>query len=149
MRSWGACAALAAMLVLAAPAAARVEIVTHRHVAYRHFGTIQGAVRAARAGDWILIDRGTYRGPVVITKDRLHLRGMDRNRVVLDGRHRKNVNGIEVRKADGVWIQNLTVRNFDRRGKDGEKRQRDLVERRRRLRPDRHARVVGDIPHGL
>jgi hypothetical protein len=120
MRLRAVCAALAAMLVCAAPAAARVEVVTHRHVAYRHFGTIQAAVRAAHAADWILIDRGTYRGRVLITKDRLHLRGMDRNRVILDGRHRKNVNGIEVFKADGVRIENLTVRNFDRRTKDGE-----------------------------
>jgi hypothetical protein len=107
-------------LALAAPAMARVELVTQRHVGYPHFTSIQGAVRAARKGDWILIDRGHYRGSVVIKKDRLHLRGLDRNRVVLDGRHRKNVNGIEVRKADGVSIENLTVRNFDRRGKDGE-----------------------------
>jgi hypothetical protein len=112
--------ALLALLVAAAPAAARVQIVTKRHVGFRHFRTIQAAVRAARAGDWILIDRGVYHGTVVISKNRLHLRGLDRNRVVLDGRHRKNVNGIEVRKADGVWIQNLTVRNFDRRGADGE-----------------------------
>jgi hypothetical protein len=111
---------LGAMLALAAPAAARVEVVTHRHVPYPHFRTIQAAVRAAHAGDWVLVDRGTYTGSVVITKDRLHVRGLDRNRVILDGRHRKNVNGIEVLKADGVWIENLTVRDFDRRGKDGE-----------------------------
>jgi hypothetical protein len=120
MRLRGGGAVLAAMLICATPAAARVEVVTHRHVGYRHFGTIQAAVRAARAGDWILVDRGTYHGPVVIKRDRIHLRGLDRNRVILDGRHRKNVNGIEVRKADRVWIQNLTVRNFDRRGADGE-----------------------------
>src|SRR5262249_6046102 len=29
-------------------------------------------------------------------------------------------NGIEVWKADGVWIENLTVRNFDRATLDGE-----------------------------
>jgi hypothetical protein len=112
--------ALLALLVAAAPAAARVEIVTKRHVGFKHFRTIQAAVRAAHAGDWILIDRGVYHGSVVIKKNRLHLRGLNRNGVILDGRHRKNVNGIEVRKADGVWIQNLTVRNFDRRGTDGE-----------------------------
>jgi hypothetical protein len=108
------------VLALAAPAMGRVELVTHRHVGYPHFTSIQSAVRAAHGGDWILVDRGRYTGSVVITKDRLHLRGLDRNRVVLDGRHRKNVNGIEVHKADGVSIENLTVRNFDRRGKDGE-----------------------------
>jgi hypothetical protein len=116
----GLVVAASSVLVLAAPASARVEVVTHRDVAFRHFTSIQRAVRAAHAGDWILVDRGRYTGSVVIRKDRLHVRGLDRNRVVLDGRHRKDVNGIEVSKADGVSIENLTVRNFDRRGKDGE-----------------------------
>ena len=38
---------------------------------------------------------------------------MDRNGVIVDGQHQAG-NGIEVWKADGVWIENLTVRNFDR-----------------------------------
>jgi hypothetical protein len=113
-------ATLATLMLSAAPAAARVEVVTHRHVAFRHFTTIQAAVRAAHARDWILVDRGVYHGRVLIRKNGLHLRGLDRNRVVLDGRHLVNANGIEVRKANGVWIENLTVRNFDRRTKDGE-----------------------------
>jgi hypothetical protein len=45
---------------------------------------------------------------------------VNRNGVILDGRHREDVNGIEVRKANGVSIENLTVRNFDRHGADGE-----------------------------
>jgi hypothetical protein len=49
---------------------------------------------------------------VIRTPD-LHLRGLDRNRVVIDGRHRKGVNGIALRTGD-VWVENLTVRNFDR-----------------------------------
>jgi hypothetical protein len=114
-------AAVALSLLAAASALARVEVVTKRTVSYPHFRTIQAAVNAARAGDWILIDRGVYRESVRITKDRLHLRGLDRNRVILDGRHRRNVDGIEVFKADGVWIENLTVRNFDRaRGRQGD-----------------------------
>ena len=32
----------------------------------------------------------------------------------------KNVNGIEVFKANNVWIENLTVRNFDRNRRDGD-----------------------------
>jgi hypothetical protein len=110
----------ALVLLAAAPALARVQVVTKRHVSYRHFASIQAAVNAARPGDWVLIDRGVYFGPVRITKDRLHLRGLDRNRVILDGRHRRGVNGIEVFKADRVWIENLTVRNFDRTRFGGE-----------------------------
>jgi hypothetical protein len=54
----------------------------------------------------------------VIRTPGLHLRGLDRNRVIVDGRHRKSSNGIEVR-ADGVWLENLTVRNFDRASPNG------------------------------
>jgi hypothetical protein len=108
-------------LLLAAPALARVEVVTKRPASFPHFRTIQAAVDAARPGDWVLIAPGVYPESVRITTDRLHLRGLDRNRVILDGRHRRNANGIEVLKADGVWIENLTVRNFDRaRGRRGD-----------------------------
>ncbi|MBV8998860.1 MAG: right-handed parallel beta-helix repeat-containing protein, partial [Solirubrobacterales bacterium] len=62
---------------------------------------------------WILIDRGVYVGPVTISTPRLHLRGLDRNGVIVDGRHRAG-NGITI-TANGVWVENLTVRNFDRR----------------------------------
>jgi hypothetical protein len=108
--------ALALLLFAAASASARVLIVTKRHVVYPHFTTIQSAVKAAHAGDWILIDRGVYTGTVLIRTPRLHVRGVDRNAVILDGRHHAG-NGIVV-KANDVWIENLTVRNFDRRTRD-------------------------------
>jgi hypothetical protein len=100
----------------AASAAARVLIVTKRHVAYPHYRTIQAAVAAAHRGDWILIAPGVYHGQVRITTRDLHLRGMNRNRVILDGQHQVG-NGIEVLSND-VWIENLTVRNFDRSARD-------------------------------
>jgi hypothetical protein len=108
-----------ALLVLAAAAvaSARVLIVTKRHVPYPHFASIQTAVAAARRGDWILIDRGVYLGQVRITTPGLHLRGVDRNAVILDGRHHVG-NGIEIYGANDVWVENLTVRNFDRRSRD-------------------------------
>jgi Right handed beta helix region len=104
-------------LLLTTSAAARVLIVTKRHVFYPHFTSIQRAVNAARPGDWILIGRGVYSGPVRITKPGLHLRGINRNGVIIDGRNRVG-NGIEVHKTNGVWIENLTVRNFDRSSRD-------------------------------
>lgn len=107
---------LAILLLGAAGASARVLIVTKRHVAYKHYTSIQTAVNAAHRGDWILIDRGVYVGPVTIRTPDLHLRGLGRNRVIVDGRHHAG-NGIVV-KANGVWIENLTVRNFDRRTRD-------------------------------
>ena len=104
-------------LLLATTAAARVLIVTKQNVRYRHFSSVQAAVNAARPGDWILIAPGVYVGRVAITKPGLHLRGMNRNGVIIDGRHRTG-NGIEVFKANRVWIENLTVRNFDRASRD-------------------------------
>ena len=66
------------------------------------YQTIQAAVNAAKAGDWILVGPGDYHemadetsppthtdsggfGGVLITKPNLHLRGMNRNTVVVDG----------------------------------------------------------------
>ena len=112
--------ALALTALLSASAFARVLIVTKRSVSYPHLNTIQKAVNKARKGDWVLIDKGKYPETVKIKTAGLHLRGIDRNKVIVDGRHRKNVNGIEVSKANGVYIENLTVRNFDRPNSGGD-----------------------------
>jgi hypothetical protein len=110
-----------------------------------NFPTIQAAVNAARPGDWILIAPGDYHehgspiAGVLITTPGLHLRGMDRNGVVVDGTvpgasrcsadpgdqdfgaGLAGRNGVEVLKADGVTIDNLTVCNFigDANGSNG------------------------------
>lgn len=118
------------------------------------YRTIQAAVNAARPGDWILVGPGDYRpnadvhapttaqassgdfGGVVIRTSDLHLRGMNRNTVIVDGTRAgapqpcdsnamwQNLgptgpngkaygrNGIVVYKANNVWIQNLTACNF-------------------------------------
>jgi hypothetical protein len=112
----GAVAAL-----LAAPsgrAGAKTLVVTQASVAYPHYTTIQSAVAAAKHGDWVLIDVGVYAGTVQVTTPHIHIRGMDRNGVVLDGQHQVG-NGIEVYWADGVSIENLTVHDFDRPTLDG------------------------------
>src|SRR6266516_4814958 len=59
------------------------------------FKTIQAAVNAARPGDWVLVGPGDYKehgyagqvepAGVLITRPNIHLRGMDRNGVVVDG----------------------------------------------------------------
>lgn len=148
--------AAAALLVAVAPAAARVLLVTQsngpgwfdHHQAQFH--TIQSAVDAAHPGDWILIGPGDYheRGDytthkptdeagagVLITTPNIHLRGLDRNAVVVDGTKPGSPkcssaandqdfgpvgtgtsplgrNGVEVFKADGVTVENLTACNF-------------------------------------
>jgi hypothetical protein len=75
--------------------------------------SLQAAVDRARPCDWILLPPGVYRGSVAIRTADVHLRGLDRNRVIVDGAHGVG-NGITV-EANGVSIENLTVRNFDRR----------------------------------
>ncbi|MET0799678.1 MAG: PLDc N-terminal domain-containing protein [Actinomycetota bacterium] len=72
--------------------------------------TIQDAVDAARPGGMVLIAPGVYREAVTATTPYITIRGMDRNRVVIDGEFERAV-GIRVIEADGVTIENLTVRN--------------------------------------
>ena len=116
------------------------------------YRTIQAAVDAAKPGDWILIAPGDYHeaadeahptsnpahgqmGGVYVTTTGLHVRGMDRSRVIVDGTKAGSTpcssdpsaqdyggrgadgtavgrNGILVWKANNVSIENLTVCNF-------------------------------------
>src|SRR2546423_2504925 len=130
----------------------RVLRVGSWHGIHGQFRTIQVAVNAAGPGDWILVGPGDYHeradhkrsgrpsgdeagGAVYITKAHVHLRGMNRNRVVIDGTKRGSPkcsksqaaqdfgpavkggkhlgrNGVEVWKADGVSVENMTACNF-------------------------------------
>jgi hypothetical protein len=86
------------------------------------YPTIQAAVNAAQPGDWVLIEPGKYDESVRVETPGVHIRGMDRNGVVIDGLHEVSAggrNGIEVFKTNGVSIENLTVRNFDRESRNG------------------------------
>ena len=130
--------ALGVSLAFTAIASARVLRVAQSHppgTAAAQFNSIQAAVDAARPGDWILVAPGDYheRGDytthqptdeagagVLITTPDIHLRGLDRNGVVVDGTKPGSPNcspaagdqdfgpnglgrnGVEVFKADGV-----------------------------------------------
>ncbi|HUO05513.1 MAG TPA: hypothetical protein VMU16_09980 [Candidatus Binataceae bacterium] len=108
------------------------------------FSDIQSAVNAAHPGDWILVGPGDYHergdytnawsseagGGVYITTPGIHLRGMNRNTVVVDGTipgapqcssnpsdqdpgpNGIGRNGVLVWKASGVSVENLTSCNF-------------------------------------
>jgi len=99
----------------------------------KHYSSIQAAVNDASERDWILVwpgvyhEKGTAQAGVYVNKRFLHIRGMDRNGVVLDGTNAgasqpcsaspavqdlSGRNGIEVFEAGGVVIQNLTVCNY-------------------------------------
>ena len=79
------------------------------------YETIQAAVDAAEAGSLILISPGTYNEAVDVTTDELVLRGTDRNEVILDGQFELE-NGVRVLEADGVVVENMTLRNYTRNG---------------------------------
>jgi hypothetical protein len=100
-----------------------------------YYTTVQAAVDAARPGDWILIYPGVYHekskqwptAGVWIDKPDLHIRGLNRNTVIIDGSNGTAAHpcpsaaaqqdltprdGIVVWKASGVTIQNLTVCDY-------------------------------------
>jgi hypothetical protein len=79
-----------------------------------YYTTIQAAVNASTKGDWVLIEPGVYDEAVKVegAQSGIWIRGMNRNTVIIDGRHEVN-NGIEIHKANNVWVENLTVRNFE------------------------------------
>lgn len=115
------------------------------------YASIQEAVDAAHPGDWILIGPGDYKeassrvpsgamgddiagASVLITTPKLHVRGMDRNAVMIDGTKPGSPqcsaqesdqtfgpaegggfagnNGVVVYKASGVRLQNFSTCNF-------------------------------------
>ena len=116
------------------------------------YSSIQAAVDAARPGDWVLIGPGDYHetgnrvppgavgddtagAAVLVTAPGIHIRGMDRNGVVLDGTRPgasrcssatadqdpgplgpdgapTGRNGLIVFKTSGVSVENLTACNF-------------------------------------
>ncbi len=76
--------------------------------------SIQAGVDAASPGDLVLVDAGTYDENVVVSTPGVTLRGVDRNAVVLDGGFDPG-NGVDV-EADGVAVENLTVRYFQGTG---------------------------------
>lgn len=137
--------ALAAAMLGAVPAAAQpgrpapsptVLLVGSWHGKTGTFQSIQAAVDAAKPGDWILVGPGDYKASpsskagVWVTTPGVHIRGMDRNSVIVDGTvpgsapcdpsaSAQNLgpsgsgrNGIWVYKANGDSVQNLTVCNF-------------------------------------
>lgn len=110
------------------------------------YSTLRAALAAAQSGDWILVGPGDYKTPAygggtakasggqpapagaLITTPGVHVRGMDRNSVVIDGTKpgspecspaksdqqfsNTGANGVEVYKASGTYVENLTVCNY-------------------------------------
>lgn len=77
--------------------------------------TVQKAVDAAAPGDLILVSPGVYKEGVNVQTDNLTIRGLDRNKTILDGEFTRE-NGIRVLGANGVAIENMSARNFTGNG---------------------------------
>lgn len=74
------------------------------------YPTIQAAVNAARPGDLILISPGVYHEAVKVQTPSITIRGLDRNRTVLDGESRLPA-GFTV-TANDVTIENITAHHY-------------------------------------
>lgn len=77
--------------------------------------TIQNAVDSSSPGDLILIGEGVFKEEVTVTTPSLILRGIDRNKTILEGEFIR-ANGIMVLGADGVSVENMTFRNYTLNG---------------------------------
>jgi plastocyanin len=77
----------------------------------RDAASIQAGVDRAKPGDLVLVSPGVYHESVTIATDGVVLRGVDRNRTVLDGDF-ELANGVIVVGADGVAVENITARNY-------------------------------------
>src|SRR5262249_25138044 len=91
-----------------------------------YYKTIQEAVNVSSKGACVLIEPGVYAEEVKVSSEHanIHTRGRDRKAVIRGGQQKGvagGANGIEVFKASNVWIENLTVRNFDRAEQNGKK----------------------------
>ncbi|NBU99055.1 MAG: plastocyanin, partial [Spirochaetia bacterium] len=79
------------------------------------YPSIQNAVDSATPGDLILIAEGIFKEEVIVTTPSLIIRGSDRNKTILDGEFIR-ANGIMILNADGVSVQNMTLRNYTLNG---------------------------------
>ncbi len=105
-------AAAALVLALSPPAASAAPGSVIR--VPQDVATVRAAIGVARPGDTILLAAGTYPGGYIVPRDKrdLTIRGVDRNRVVLDGGGRRR-DGFVVH-ADGVAILNMSAHDFSR-----------------------------------
>ena len=126
VRAWRAIAIAAVVVAFGAAASVAAAATPQVNIVRQGAAPGQGACQHALLqnhpgrrqrldrGDWVLIEPGVYDEEVGVASAHsgIWIRGMNRNTVIVDGQHKAG-NGIEVDKASDVWIENLTVRNFD------------------------------------
>jgi FtsP/CotA-like multicopper oxidase with cupredoxin domain len=82
----------------------------------KYYKSLQLAVDHAVNGDWILVWPGKYNETTEVKPNRaltsgLHIRGMNRNSVVFDGKGTAG-SGVWVNGVNNTWIENMTGQNF-------------------------------------
>jgi hypothetical protein len=80
------------------------------------YKSIAVGVSHAQNGDWVMVWPGYYREAVSITPrptltSGLHIRGMQRNGVVLDGA-KASGSGIHVQGVNNTWVENMSAQHF-------------------------------------
>ncbi|MGB8649222.1 MAG: right-handed parallel beta-helix repeat-containing protein [Mycobacteriales bacterium] len=80
------------------------------------YKSIAVGVSHAQNGDWVLVWPGYYREAVSVEPHQgltsgLHLRGMQRSGVVLDGTHAAG-SGVHVKDVDNTWVENMTGQHY-------------------------------------
>jgi FtsP/CotA-like multicopper oxidase with cupredoxin domain len=82
----------------------------------KYYKSLQLAVDHAVNGDWILVWPGKYQEGVEVVPNRaltsgLHIRGMNRNSVLFDGK-KTGGSAVHVRGVDNTWVENMTGQNY-------------------------------------
>ncbi len=83
-----------------------------------YYKSLQLAVGHARNGDWVLVWPGTYKEatevkPTGVLTDGLHIRGMDRNGVIFDGK-KTGGSAVHVTGVNNTWVENMTGQNYQK-----------------------------------
>jgi hypothetical protein len=80
------------------------------------YKSIAVGVSHAQNGDWVLVWPGYYREAVAVQPGKgltgnLHIRGMQRSGVVLDG-SKADGSGIHIQGVDNTWVENMSAQHY-------------------------------------
>jgi len=87
------------------------------------YKSIAVGVSHAQNGDWVMVWPGYYREAVTVTpratlSSGLHIRGMQRNGVVLDG-SKADGSGIHVQGVNNTWVENMSAQHYKQGSANG------------------------------
>ncbi|NYD68162.1 right-handed parallel beta-helix repeat-containing protein [Agromyces atrinae] len=114
MRSWGALGAVFTAAVLVSSLSACAPGETEQPAAAdvvrvpADAATITEAVDLVSPGGLVLIEPGVYAEQVLVDKEDVTIRGVDRNDTIIDGEGVRSYGIVGI--ADGIRVENLTVR---------------------------------------